>query len=85
MPAAVGEPDRAGGPFEMRRLGRIFQLLGARLQLPGFRQQQVAAGIDADIVEFCGLLAQLLGRLEVALVAPFIGGVGLAKCGARPR
>ena len=85
MRAAVGQPDGTGGSFEMRRLGRIFQPLGALLQLSRLRQQQVAAGVDADVVELGGLLAQLLGRLQVLLIAPLVGGVGFAQGGARPR
>ena len=51
----------------MRLHRRIFQLLGALPELLGLHRQQVAAGVDADVVELGGLLAQLLGDLHVAL------------------
>ncbi len=57
----------------VRGLGRILQLLGALLQLLGLRQQQVAAGVDAEVVELRGLLAKLLDGLQVALIAPLVG------------
>ncbi|MBB3298086.1 hypothetical protein FHT72_001076 [Rhizobium sp. BK077] len=70
MRAAIGEPDGAGRALEMRRFCRILQLLGPLLELLRLDDEQVAARIDADIVELRRLLAQLLRHLHVALVAP---------------
>jgi hypothetical protein len=82
MGAAIGEPDGAGRALQMRRLCRVLQLVGPLLQLLGLDHEQVAAGVDADIVELGRLLAQLLRRLHVALVAPLVGGIRLVE-GAR--
>src|ERR1700732_4153998 len=43
MRSAIGKPDRPRGSLEVRRLCRIFQLLGALLQLLGLRQKGGAA------------------------------------------
>ena len=37
------------------------------------------------VVELRRMLAKLLGSFQVALIAPFVRCVSLAKCGARPR
>ncbi len=84
MGAAVGEPDRPGRALQMRRFCRVLQLLRPLPELLRLDDEQVAAGIDADIVELRRLLAQLLRHLHVALVAPGFGSVGLVKCGACP-
>src|SRR5438128_1768003 len=83
MRSAIGEPDRSGRSLEMRGLCCIFQLLGALLQLFRLRQQQVTAGVDADIVEFCRALAEMLSGLEIALIAPLVRRIGLIERGAR--
>ena len=85
MRPAIGKPDRPRRSLEVRGLCRIFQLFRALLQLLGLRQQEIAAGVDADVVEFRRALAELLGGLEVALIAPLVRCVSLAKCGTRPR
>ena len=53
--------------FAMRRPCRFLDPLGALLELLGLDRQQVAAGVDADIVELGRLPAQLLRHLHVAL------------------
>ena len=40
MRAAIGQLDRPGGPFQVRRSRRILQLLGPLLQLLGLQQQR---------------------------------------------
>ena len=83
--SAVGELDGPCGALQVSGLCRTFQLRGSLLQLLGFLQQKVAAGIDADIVELCSVLTQLLRHLQVTPVAPFIRCVRLAERGARLR
>ena len=47
--------------------------------------KQVAAGVDADIVQLRRLLTQLLGDLHVALKTPFVRRIRFAERGARSR
>ena len=72
MRSAIGKLDRPCGSLQVGGLCRIFQLLGPLLQLLGLLQQKIAAGIDADIVELCRVLAKLLGSLQVASIAPLV-------------
>ena len=85
MRAAVGQLDRPCGSFQVCGFCRLFQLFGSLLQLFRLLQQQVATGIDTDIVKLCSVLAKLLGRLDVTPVAPLIRCIHLAERGTRPR
>ncbi len=75
MGAAIGEPDCTGRTLLVGGLGRILQPVGALTQLFGLYRQQVATGVDADVVELGRLATQLLRHLHVALVAPLFRGV----------
>ena len=65
--------------------GGILQPFRTVLQLLGLDDQEITAGVDADIVELGRLPAQLLGNLHVALELPFLRGVDLVQRDAGPR
>ena len=67
MGARIYQPDRARRAFLMGRPRRRLDLVGAVFQLLGFGDQQITAGIDADILQLRGLAAQLIGVFLIQL------------------
>lgn len=62
--------------------GCRFELVGPAFQLLGLAEQEIAAGIDPDIVQLRRLPPHLLDRLEIALVLARHRGIVLVERGS---
>ncbi len=67
----------------MGRLGSLFNFFGPCPQLLGLNDQQIAAGIDADIIKLGCLLAQLLDGFHVLFELAGVSRINLIKRNAR--